>query len=194
MSEGSLRLFLAVPLKQIFLQEIKDVLAKLKAKVPGVKWVEPEQVHITLHFFGDVPASDVDRISSAMQEILPQFWPVNIRLSGVGGFPDLKRPRVIWLGLEEESGGLSKLHQAVQAKVRQLGFEIEPRSFKPHATLGRVKKVPHGFSFCEEFPKIEPIVPPAEQSLDHFVLFQSKLLPQGAKYEILKTFPLTQGS
>jgi len=90
MSGEILRLFLAVPLRHVFLGEIKEAVALLSAKLPGVKWTEPEQVHVTLHFFGDLPADEIDRIDQAMRGILPRFSPISVRLDSIGGFPDLR--------------------------------------------------------------------------------------------------------
>lgn len=194
MSAEVLRLFLAVPLKQVFLKDIQEVLTPLRAKIPGIKWTEPEQVHITLHFFGDTQAAEVKRIDQAMRNILPRFGPVSARLNGVGGFPDLRRPHVLWIGVEEESGVLLELQRAVLHEVKGLGFDVESRPFKPHATLGRVKKIPSSVSIQEEIGRIKFALPTLPKTLDHFVLYQSRLLPGGARYEVLRSFPLAKAS
>lgn len=192
MSPETLRLFLAVPLSHVFLSEIKDILSPLQQKIPGVKWADPGQVHVTLHFFGDVPAPEIGRIDQAMRNILPRFGPMNVRLNGVGVFPDLKRPHVIWIGVEEGTGAFLELQKTVQNEILSLGFVIEERPFKPHATIGRVKRS-HGPApdFGNRF-RIDFAFPTEVKVLDHFILYQSRLLPEGARYEALKTFQLTQ--
>jgi 2'-5' RNA ligase len=194
MSAEILRLFLAVPLHHVFLQEIKDILHPLRAGIPGVKWVDPGQVHLTLHFFGDVPASEVDGIDQAMKRILPRFAPFRIRLNGLGGFPDLRRPHVLWVGVSGENRELFELQESVRREVEALGYAADGRAFRPHATLGRVKKIPGALSCQEEIEKMKLRFPTEIKTLDHFVLYQSRLLPDGACYETVKTYPLSKAS
>ena len=92
MSGEVLRLFLALPLS-VFRDEIERFLVLLKRNVPGIKWVLPEQVHLTLHFFGDTPSSGLDRLDEALRRVVGDFPVMELRLTGMGGFPDLKRDR-----------------------------------------------------------------------------------------------------
>lgn len=182
------RLFLAVPLHEVFLQEISSVLEPLSRKLSGVKWVEPHQVHLTLHFFGSTSPDEIGRIDTGMKQVATLYQPFEASLAKIGGFPDLRRPNVIWLGIQEKTGKLLALYQTVRKELQQLGFETEHRPFQPHVTLGRVKK--HGGDLRPVLEKIPFKLPTAEKILNHFVLYQSHTLPEGARYEALKTYPL----
>ncbi len=182
------RLFLAIPFHEVFRQEITSILELLSRKLSGVKWVEPHQVHLTLHFFGSTSPDKIERIDGVMKQVASLYQPFEASLDKVGGFPDLRRPNVIWLGIQEKTGQLLALYQAVCKELQQLGFETEHRPFHPHVTLGRVKK--HGGDLGTVLEKISFKLPTAEKILNHFVLYQSHTLPEGARYEALKTYPL----
>lgn len=193
-SDTVLRLFLALPLHEAFLPEVTQTVEILRSRIDGVKWTDPRQFHLTVHFFGDTPASRVGVIEQAMGRILSRFVPMNIRLTGLGGFPDLKRPRVIWLGVDEGTGALSELQKAVQEDVERLGLDPEARPFQPHATLGRLKGLPAGASICEGLREIKLPVPTVTRTVSRVVLYQSRLFPSGPRYEILKDFPSPSAS
>jgi len=172
------------------LQEIRAVLEPLSRKVEGVKWVDPGQAHLTLHFFGATLPKEISKIDDAMKRIAPLFAPLKVCLDRVGAFPDLHRPDVIWLGIREKSGVLSGFCQTVQREIKHLGFELDPRPLHPHVTLGRVKK--HGGDLEAVLPKVTAGLPTAEKSVDHFILYESHCLPEGAHYEPLKTYAFTK--
>lgn len=194
MTEEKLRLFLAIPLQEIFLDEIQQTLRSLKSKLPDIRWIKPEQVHLTLHFFGDTPASEVERIDEVLRSMLSNFSPLRVCLDGVGGFPDFRRPRVIWLGVHDETGGLQPLQKAVSAEMKKLGFEIEDRPFTPHVTLARVREKLPSELLETTFKKTVLPLPTAVKVADRFVLYRSRLLPQGAIHDILKTYSFTKTS
>ena len=184
------RVFLAIPLHDIFLQEIEDVLCPLRHKISGVRWVESRQVHLTLHFFGSVPTEEIERIHLFSKKVAALFPPLKLHLDRIGGFPSLERPDIIWLGVEDRAGQLLSLLKAIQEEVRMLGFKIETRPFQPHATMGRVKKQSKDLGAL--LTKIRFEFPTPEKTADHFVLYQSHCLPEGVRYEVLKTYPLSK--
>lgn len=190
LKHGKRRVFLAIPLHEIFHQEIERILRPLRLQIPGVRWVKPQQAHLTLHFFGSVPAQEIELIDVSSKKVASLFSPFKLSLGRIGGFPSLERPDIIWLGVGEPAGRLLSLQKAIQGEVRTLGFNPEARPFQPHTTIGRVKKkVPDLGSF---FSKDPFEFPTAEKTADHFVLFQSHCFPEGARYEVLKTYPFTQ--
>ena len=188
LKQPSLRLFLAIPFHQIFYQEISRILDSLRYKISGVKWVAAEQVHLTLHFFGSTPASQIEPIDAAMRSLSPFFAPMTLSLNQIGGFPALKRPNILWVGVQEKTGGLLALVRAIQKKLKTMGFAIDSRSFNPHVTIGRVKQSKEIETVLE---KCRFEFPSAEKQIDHFILFQSHCLPGGARYESLKKYPFS---
>ncbi|MFH1799302.1 MAG: RNA 2',3'-cyclic phosphodiesterase [Candidatus Omnitrophota bacterium] len=190
LKQARARVFLAIPLHEIFRQEIENLLGPLRHEVSGVRWVEPLKVHLTLHFFGSVSTKEVELIRLFSKKVASLFSPLHLSLGRVGGFPSLERPNIIWLKVEEHAGKLLSLQKAIQGEVRTLGFEIEARPFQPHATIGRVKWKSKDFKPL--MTKIPFEWPTPAKTADHFVLYQSHLLPEGVRYEILETYPLSK--
>ena len=184
------RVFLAIPFQGIFSQEIERILRPLCNDIPGVRWVEPSQVHLTLHFFGVVSTKELDLIHLSSQKVASLFSPLKLSLDKIGGFPSLERPDVVCLGIEEPSGQLRSLQRALQGEIRTLGFKPEIRPFQPHATIGRVKRKSQDLKPL--LAKIPFQWPTQVKTADHFALYQSHYLPEGVRYEILKTYPLSK--
>ena len=184
------RVFLAIPLHDIFAREIENVLHPLRRDIAGVRWAEPQQVHLTIHFFGAVPTKEIELIHLSSQKVASLFAPFKLNLSRIGGFPSLERPDIVWLGVEEPSGRLLSLQKAIEGEAKTFGFRAEARSFQPHATIGRVKRKSQALR-----PLLEKIPfewPSPEKIADHFALYQSYCLPEGVRYEILNTYPLSK--
>ena len=188
--QAAVRVFLAIPLYDIFRQEIEALLGPLRREIPGVRWVEPSKVHLTLHFFGSVSAQEIEPIHLLSKKVAALFSPLKLSLDRIGGFPSLERPNIIWLGVEEHTGRLLSVQKAIQGEVRTLGFMTEARPFQPHATIGRVQWKNRDFKPL--MAKIPFELPVPEKTADHFVLYQSHCLPEGVRYEILETYPLSK--
>jgi 2'-5' RNA ligase len=137
-----IRTFIAIELSQDLRDSLIRLQDRLKRQVPerSVRWVRPEGIHLTLKFLGDVPAKRVADISQAVETACRGFSRFTIELAGLGCFPNMRRPRVMWVGVREPSGTLVRLQEAVEGALVELGFEPEGRSFSPHLTLGRVQR------------------------------------------------------
>ena len=139
---SSVRTFVAVELDE----ELKGNLAQLQRRLRdrvaprSVRWVRPEGIHLTLKFLGDTSTAKVDEVKAALTEAAFEVEPFTFTVEGLGCFPNARRPRVLWVGLQEPSGALHRLREAVEAHVAPLGFPTERRSFHPHLTLGRVQR------------------------------------------------------
>jgi 2'-5' RNA ligase len=137
-----IRTFIAIELDE----SIKDGLTKLQKRLKGeapqgsVRWVKSEGIHLTLKFLGDVPADQIGEITRALQKSCQGFAPFSISCGGLGCFPNLKRPRVVWVGIQEETGTLTQLQKAIEGNVAPLGYPTEKRKFSPHLTIGRVQR------------------------------------------------------
>ena len=132
-----LRAFLAVPVGPPAHGLLAAHVERLRQRVAGVRWVDTGTTHITLHFFVELPLDRMDGLLQAVGVAAAGEQPFTLRLGGLGSFPGGARARVLWIGLVEESAALAGLASAVRAAVARCGFEVDPRAFRPHVTLGR---------------------------------------------------------
>lgn len=188
MSESNqLRLFIAVPLSVEVEEALGAIMADLKAAAPKapVRWVKPSAVHLTVRFLGDTDPALIPKLKALIDGAVSDMAPAAGVISSLGAFPNLRRPRVIWAGLEHDSAveAVSKLARQVELAVRKLRYQPEKRSFKPHLTLGRVKSLNgiEPLNAAVDQYRVDPIAVP----FDRLVLFQSTLTPQGAIYKRL---------
>jgi 2'-5' RNA ligase len=135
-----IRSFIAVELPL----ELKQALSRLQAKMKSasgapVRWVEPNNIHLTLKFLGDIDIEITGRITAALEDAARGTHPFDIGVSGLGVFPDLKRVRIVWVGLTGELAKLEQFQQRIEAGLAPLGFPPEGRPFTPHLTIGRVR-------------------------------------------------------
>ena len=140
-ADERVRCFVAIELPAEARRRLGTLTAGLReAGVRGLRPVNPEGVHLTLKFLGDVSASQVGAVSAAMEGAAAAARPFDLELRGLGGFPDLRRPRVLWVGVEGDLEALQRLYEAVEAALSPLGFPPEGRAFTPHLTLARLRE------------------------------------------------------
>lgn len=177
-----MRLFIAIELPDGF----KKALGRLRADVPGARWVPSEQLHLTLAFLGEVEERTAGELSERLALI--QVPPFQLRFSEPGCFPNRHRPRVLWAGLEPNPR-LTHLAGRVHEAVLACGIPQEERPFSPHITLARLK-----------FPAVREVgaflTMPQKMKLPPFpvreiTLFQSLLTPHGSVHIPIRTFPMT---
>lgn len=170
------RAFLAIPLPVEVVQKARQVQNELAEALPGIRWVRPESMHLTLRFFGDVDEETLDRIAEVMLSVGRLCSPFAVEVSGVGAFPSVSRPRVLWLGLREAEP-LRALHALLEDKLAGIGIPAEGRPFKPHLTLGRARhRLPPAQAVLEPYRDLDCGTVPA----DRLVLFESRLQASGA--------------
>ncbi len=134
-----MRLFVAIDLPASLRESLALLVTGLRRELPGLRWVKPEGIHLTLRFLGDVPEAQDLRLREVLHRALPSAVPpFDVKVEGVGVFPDKSRPRVVWTGLREANGSLQALQQRVEIAAREAGFTAEGRPFKPHLTLARM--------------------------------------------------------
>jgi len=136
------RTFIAIELDETINAALTDLQEQLKAKVPrgSVRWVRPQGIHLTLKFLGDVPANRIEEIERALTQACAGFPAFSFSVGELGCFPNPRRPRVVWVGVQEESGTLKRLQKAVEDGMEKLGFAPEGRRFHAHLTLGRTQR------------------------------------------------------
>lgn len=137
-----LRTFIAIELDATLRDALRRLQDRLREQVSpaSVRWVRPEGIHLTLKFLGDTPSDRVPEIQAALTEAAAGFGVFAVGVAGLGCFPNTRQPRVVWVGLDEPTGVLARLRDAVEARVAPLGFPTEKRPFSPHLTLGRVQR------------------------------------------------------
>jgi len=135
-----IRSFIAIELPDELGIWLSQLQARLKAdKSPGVKWVDPYGIHLTLKFLGNVAIDKTDAITRAMEAASQGISPFNLTIKELGVFPNLRRVQVVWVGISGEVARLSQLQQNIESNLAKLGFAPESRSFKPHLTLARLR-------------------------------------------------------
>jgi len=188
--ETTLRAFLAVEPPAAVRGEIAGIQERLKKTVRGViRWVRPAGIHLTLKFFGNIPPPAVDLISGAVAARTVGVAPFDLTVRTVGVFPDLNRPRVVWLGMAGEVERLLVLQKSLDREFGTLGFPREERPFRAHLTLGRIKS-PKGLVGLARAVETGETTTAGSFRAEELILFRSELTPQGALYTRLAAFPL----
>jgi len=188
----TLRTFIAVELDQELKATLAEIQARLRGAVPprAVRWVQPEGIHLTLKFLGDTPLDKVEHVKSALVRAAGQIPAFTITVGGVGCFPDVRRPRVVWVGVQEPSGSLARLWQAVESHVAPVGFPTEKRPFSPHLTLGRVQRYASGTEARDIGQAVAALAAETAGAQDEMAVsaaayIRSDLRPTGAVYTTL---------
>jgi 2'-5' RNA ligase len=151
-------------------------------------WTKSAGIHLTLKFLGEIPESSQAAIAAAMQHAAARTAPFRLELQGLGAFPNLNRPRVLWAGLAGEVAAAQRLQQDLEQFLEAAGFPREGKAFKPHLTLARIKNLPDPRRFATAVAACR--VPPASFEVGRIVLYRSELHPAGARYTELAEAPL----
>ena len=153
-----------------------------------VRWVPPENLHLTLRFLGETAESGVAPLTAALDGVTAGTPPCQLTLGPLGAFPDVRRPRVLWLGLKGAgTAALRSLQRRIEERLTGLGWEREGRPFSPHLTLGRVRP---GRAAGPGEGWTRAAVPELAFRVDEVVLMRSDLRPDGARYSVLHRSPL----
>jgi 2'-5' RNA ligase len=184
------RSFIAVELSAEIAAGVRRVQAGLRERLAGVSWTRPEGIHLTLQFLGDVDPDRIEGIASKAEQGVKAIAPFTIGVRGCGGFPNARRPRVIWIGIDDPRGALKELQAKIEQGMEEMGFAREERAYTPHLTIGRLRS---GKGGGEVAPAIEAMKGCDLGSMEvrEICLFRSQLKPTGAEYTKLKVIPLT---
>ncbi len=187
------RLFVAIELPPECRRELGLAQERLRAALgSAVRWAEPESIHLTLKFLGTLPPQRLSSVQGAIGEACEGQQPFRLNLHGLGTFPSLSAPRVLWVGIYGAVDALADLHHRIERALARRGLPPERRRFSPHLTLGRVQE---GLP-AAEMRRVGPAVldaatpAPAEIPVDAVSLMQSRLQPGGARYTRLGAWPL----
>lgn len=161
------------------------------AAAADIKWVAPENLHWTVKFLGDVDPRDLAEICQALAEAARRTPPFRMEVAGAGAFPNLARPRTLWLGAGPGGEGLVALAEAVEIAMTKIGFRREGRRFEPHLTIGRVRNGGAPQEALGELLAENVDFHGGSMEVDEVVLFSSELRPDGPIYEALERAELT---
>lgn len=178
-----MRLFIAVPIPK----KVKQELLALRSPVEGMRWQDPEQMHLTLKFLGEKNKSFTKKLQKRLATIAhPSF---TLSIDGIGSFPEGKSPKVVWAGISKNEL-LVQLQKKVEVCCQEMGIAPEKRAYKPHITLTRVKG--SAKQEVESFINQNKEFNMADIPVNEFVLYESKLDAEGAQHHRLQTFHLLE--
>ncbi len=183
-----MRLFIAVDLSVAVRERLDALILDLRRDVPDVRWVGSDRIHLTLKFLGEVDEARAAAISDAVgpaAAAVPGRIPASV--GRLGTFGDQRRPRVVWAGVEDPSGGLLRIQSAVETACEVQGFSREGRPFSPHLTLARLKGPSRSLGTALEARQAIRL---GDLEISSCCLFQSLLRPDGAAYVRLREYPL----
>ena len=194
--EKRVRSFIAIPVPSEGIKVLQETVKSLHSDIgASVRWVRPEGIHLTLKFMGDIPAETVERVLEVLPPVAARFSPFELSISGLGVFPNPRRPRVLWAGVEGDIETLAALQLAVDLALGELGLPKEQRAFSPHLTLGRVRRdVSEGQS-----RKIGQVVAGGELpdvpswTADTVNLMRTELDPAGSRHYLVGSAPIGGG-
>ena len=184
-----IRSFLAIELPEAIRRKIEEVQKDLKLSHADVRWVNPQNIHLTLKFFGNIDESRIDPIVKSLEGPIQTTSPFSLSIRGMGSFPHFKNPRVIWMGFQEGKEVLAALQKGADGELIKIGFEPEGRDFHPHLTLGRAKSNRGRDELIGRMEKYQ------EEEFGNFrvervILFKSDLKPSGPVYTRLREMKL----
>jgi len=192
----NIRAFIAIELPEEVKADLSSVQSRLRPeRHPYVKWVAVDSIHLTLKFLGNIDQEKVSPIAEAMAGAAQKVSPFRLEVGGLGAFPNLRRPQVVWVAVGGEVEKLASLQRAIDHSLVALGFSPETRPFTPHLTLGRLRER----ASAEERQRIgeallaakgEEVVP---FRVTEIILMRSTLTPKGAIYNRICSIQLERG-
>jgi len=187
----TIRAFIAIKVPNLVRETVRNHQQILQRSGLGMRWVRPENIHLTMRFFGDVNRSALGEIHAAMTAAVQTVSPFYLQVHELGVFPNLKRPRVLWLGIRDPVDRLVTLHDALSLELTSRGFPQEKRRFAGHVTIGRVKGRLNLERLSETVMQSSDL-PGKAFLVEEIYLMQSELKPTGAVYKCLETSPFPE--
>ncbi len=180
-----MRSFVAVKIPEEIRYRIPELTKTIK--IDGVKWVKPENIHLTLKFLGEVNENRLQEVKEALENTVRKFSEFKINLKDIGAFPSMNRPSVIWIGVDKGKQEVISIINELEISFSKIGFEKETRKPHPHITIGRVKKARSG--------KLEVRSETWDMGCEmwdvkEIYLIQSELRPEGPIYTDVESYKL----
>src|ERR1041385_2102723 len=184
------RIFCAVELPEEVRARLQEHIARWRKEVPdaAASWSRVENIHLTLKFFGNVEVDRIPKISAAATRTTDQFSKFEIEIGKTGVFPRPSRAQVLWIGVNDPSGKLSGLQQKLEAECAAAGFEKEDRTYRPHLTIARLRKLAAARRLADTHLKMD--FPTLTVAINELIVFRSELSSKGSRYTALSQYYL----
>ncbi|MBI5204405.1 MAG: RNA 2',3'-cyclic phosphodiesterase [Nitrospirae bacterium] len=187
----NLRCFIAIEFPDEIKRNIDTYVEQLKATEADVKWVPAKNLHLTLKFLGSTPEELLTEINRKLSSIAKLHDRFTSRIFGAGVFPNIKQPRVIWLGIKDAEE-MIKLQKDVDEAMKEFGYEMDDREFNPHLTIGRARSPKNKDIMIKELATLKE-VDFGKIEVQNIVLMKSELKPGGAEHFRLNEIPIGKG-
>lgn len=184
-----IRAFIAINLSSDIKEYLSSLKNNLKIGNSKIKWVEENNLHITLKFLGYILPQQLELIDLGLKKITNQYLPFSIKLSSdIGIFPSYKMPRIIWVGIRESSRELTELYNSIEETLYKNGFPKENKRFSGHITIGRIKYIKDKDSLINSLKQIR--IERFSQKVESVELMESELTPKGPVYHVFHKYLL----
>lgn len=183
-----MRTFIAIPIPEPCLEILIQMQRFLQTSKAEVRWTKIPSIHLTLKFLGEADPEIIPDMANSLGAITKLIRQFDLRLSGLGSFPNTKSPRIVWCGIRGDTDVLSQLQAEVETVCADFGFPPEDRPFRPHLTLGRIKGRKNSKPLMDCIAKGSDLE--CSFRADHFNIYKSVLKPDGAVYTVLETIML----
>lgn len=185
-------MFCAIDLPENIKFDLQQHIERLRnSKTGTASWTRPENIHLTLKFFGNVAPAMIESLSRALGQATSGVTPFTVSVGTSGSFPGRGLPKVLWVGVEDCSGKLSKLQESIERESEAHGFPREIREFHPHLTIARLRSSSGARELAGDHLKIG--FPVTEFEARELILIRSELSPSGSRYSVIQRYPFKQG-
>ncbi len=185
-----LRTFIAIAASDEVRRRCANLIRRLDTPETAARWTQPQNLHHTLKFIGDTQDRQLADVCRAMARAAKTIEPFVLESAGVGAFPRLTSPRIVWVGAEAGAGTVTALHAALDQELYEVGFGLEARRFQPHLTLGRIRKGETSQAHLVQLLQQHAEFHAGHATVDEIILFSSRLEKDGPIYEALGRAPL----
>ncbi len=185
----TIRVFIAIEIADEIKERLSEYIDKLRRAGADVKWVVPENIHLTLRFLGYIEKDTLPGLNKIVSDAVSSQEPFNISIGNIGAFPSLKRPRIVYVCVDEKENNLLKLYENLNKQVEGLGIKEESRKYVGHITLGRIR-TQKNISNLTSALKSETDRFFGLEKVSYLTLMQSNLTPKGPIYTKLNNFIL----
>lgn len=190
-----MRTFIALDFSPEIIRKINEIIDYFKTQTPerALKWVAPENLHLTIKFLGEVPEKKIEQIKSLINETLDDVKSFEIGVEKLGMYPNSQKPRVVWLGVRG-AGPLKEIHKVLDSQLQKAEIQPDNRGFSPHLTIARVRRnadIQSVKEIGETLSKFK-VDSLGTCTVNHIILYKSELTPQGPIYTPLLSSPLNK--
>jgi 2'-5' RNA ligase len=186
-----MRTFIAIEISEDLRRELTELQEDLRKSDADVKWVNPQNLHLTLKFLGDTSEETISEVKEILENITRNTRTFEVIFAGIGVFPKLDFPRVVWVGIEKGKDELIELAKEIEKELTQIGSPKEKRGFSAHLTLGRVRSPKNKDKLKKIILTKQDFQSRTSMRLDKIIFFRSRLTPRGPIYTVLGKFNLS---